>query len=355
MTAIEDRSAAVRKGEELDTAKLEPYLRGALKKTNGAFTIEQFPGGHSNLTYALRLGDREFVLRRPPFGSQVKSAHDMGREFTILSHIHAVYPPAPEPLLYCEDESVVGAKFYVMQRLHGVVFRAAKPTGLVLKPDDVRGACRGLMENLADLHAVDWQTAGLGELRKPGQFVARQVEGWNRRYDGSKTDEIENVTEVFAWCSANTPEDCGAVLIHNDYKFDNLILDAHDFSKVVGVLDWEMATIGEPVYDLGVALGYWINPDERGEVNTSRCFLTDEDGSMTRSEMADIYAARSGRNVGNLHWYYVFALIKLAVVLQQIYYRYATGKTTDARFAPMIQSVRSLARQAAAAIDRGTM
>lgn len=350
-----DQTAPVRAGEELDIARLEPYLRDALSIDDGPFELEQFPGGHSNLTYAIRIGNDEFVLRRPPFGSKVKSAHDMGREYTILSHIHDVYGPAPEPLVYCEDESVIGAKFYLMRRLRGVILRAKKPEGISVTPDDVRAACRGLMTNLADLHAVDWKTAGLDTLRKEGQFVARQVDGWGRRYDGSQTDDIPNVTEVFEWCKARVPQDCGAVLIHNDYKFDNIILDANDYSKVIGVLDWEMATIGDPLFDLGVALGYWVNPDERDEVGTSRCFLTDEAGSMTRSELADIYAERSGRSVGNLHWYYVFALIKLAVVLQQIYYRYYHGHTSDERFAPMIDSVRALARQAAASIDRGAM
>jgi aminoglycoside phosphotransferase (APT) family kinase protein len=361
-SSLLDQTAPVRVGEELDAARLEPYLRDtlgitsdALGITGGGFAIEQFPGGHSNLTYAIRIGAEEFVLRRPPFGSTVKSAHDMGREYTILSRIHDVYGPAPEPLVYCEDESIIGAKFYLMRRLRGIIFRARKPEGLSLTAGDVRAACRGLMENLADMHAIDWKKAGLDVLRKEGEFVARQVEGWSRRYDGSQTDDIPNVTDVFAWCKQHTPADCDAVLIHNDYKFDNIILDANDFSKVVGVLDWEMATIGDPLFDLGVALGYWVNPDERDEVGTSRCFLTEEPGSMTRSELAGIYAARSGRNVDNLHWYYVFALIKLAVVLQQIYYRYYHGHTNDERFAPMIDSVRALAQQAANAIERGKM
>lgn len=352
MDSLLDETAPVRKGEELDVEKLEPYLRKVLGIPAGPFVVEQFPGGHSNLTYCVQVGDTEMVIRRPPYGSKVKSAHDMGREHTILSKIHSMYPPAPAPLVYCEDESILGAPFYGMERIRGVVFRGQKPEGLSLAPEQVAGICRGLMENLADLHAVDWEKAGLGSMRKEGQFVERQVDGWLRRYGGSKTDDISNVEDVFAWCKKSVPKDAGAVIVHNDYKFDNLVLDADDLSKVIGVLDWEMSTIGDPFFDLGVALGYWVDPDERDMISTSRCFLTDEEGSLTRQALAEIYGERSGRDVSNVHWYYVFALIKLAVVLQQIYYRYATGKTDDQRFAGMIVAVKALANQAAAAIDR---
>jgi aminoglycoside phosphotransferase (APT) family kinase protein len=296
------------------------------------------------------------VLRRPPFGSKVKAAHDMGREYTILAAIHSIFAPAPKPLVYCEDESVIGAKFYAMERIRGVILRGAKPTDMQLTPDLVGRTCRSIFETLADLHALDWRAAGLESLqRKEGPFIERQVEGWHKRYAGSKTHEVEHFEEVFAWCRAGLPADLGAVLIHNDYKFDNIILGADDLSKVVGVLDWEMSTIGDPLFDLGVALSYWVNPDERDTVSTSRCFITDEDGSLTRRELADVYGTRSGRDVSNLHWYYVFALIKLAVVLQQIYYRYHHGLTKDARFGPLIDGVRALARQAARSIDKGSI
>lgn len=352
MEPLVDESAKVRAGEELDVAALEPYLREQLEMPGGAFAVEQFPGGHSNLTYLIRIADREFVLRRPPFGSTVKSAHDMGREYTILLHLQGHYAAAPTPRLYCEDESIIGAKFYVMDRVQGVILRREKPAGFDASPETVRRICAGLAENLADLHAVDWQAAGLGDLqRKAGGFVRRQVEGWNKRYADAKTEDVPHVEAVFQWCIDRIPEDTGAVLIHNDYKFDNVLLDPDDLGHIKGVLDWEMSTIGDPIFDLGVALGYWANPGETDSPLVSGCFITQMPGAITRKEFAEIYGERSGRDVSNLHYYYVFALIKLAVVLQQIYYRYHQGLTQDERFAPLIHMVRYLAERSAAAID----
>lgn len=354
MSGLIDQTTAVRAGEELDLAKLEPYVRGELGVTGGEFTLEQFPGGHSNLTYLLKVDGREIVLRRPPYGSQVKAAHDMGREYTILSHIHDVYGPAPEPLFYCEDESVIGAKFYGMERIKGIILRVEKPEGFEADAEAIRGLCTSVAHNLADLHAIDWQAAGLESMKKPGtNFVERQVLGWAKRWEGSKTDDIPEVETVFNWCKERIPVDTGATLIHNDYKFDNMILDADDVTKVVGVLDWEMSTIGDPIFDLGVTLSYWINPDEPEGISTSRCFVQREPGAITRREYAEIYAARTGRDISNLHYYYAFAIIKLAVVIQQIYYRYATGKTTDERFAGMIDGVRLLAMRAAQVVESG--
>lgn len=354
MTDMLDQTSTVREGEELDRAKLEPYLRKVLGITGGPFEIEQFPGGHSNLTYLVRLGDRDIVLRRPPFGSKVKGAHDMGREYTILSRIHEAYAPAPEPLFYCEDEEVLGAKFYGMRRLEGVIFRVGKPKGLEVSQAQIRDICVAHVHNLVDLHSLDWEALGLGSLRKPGAFVERQVLGWDKRYEGSRTHDIPLVEQVFAWVKERIPEDSGAVLIHNDYKFDNMIMDASDVTKIVGLLDWEMSTIGDPLLDLGVSLGYWPN---RGEttVSTTRCFINDEIGTITRKEYADIYAERTGRDVSNLFFYYAFAIIKLAVVLQQIYYRYHHGLTKDERFAPLIDAVRLLAQQAEKIVESGEL
>lgn len=356
MTELLDETVSVREGEALNLAALEPYLREHLGLPHGGFTVEQFPGGHSNLTYCVRIGDREFVLRRPPFGSKVKSAHDMGREYTVLKHLQGHFAPAPNPYLYCEDESVIGAKFYLMDRIRGVVLRTHKPAGFEAPPELVRSTCIAMAETLADLHAVDWQAAGLGSLqRKSGTFVRRQVEGWIRRYGDSQTDEVPHVEDVFAWCAQRIPKDVGAVLIHNDYKFDNVLLDPEKLDAIRGVLDWEMSTIGDPLFDLGVALGYWINPDETSGPLVSGCFLTQMPGAVSRNEFADVYGARSGRDVSNIHFYYVFAIIKLAVVLQQIYYRYHQGLTQDERFAPLIGMVHLLAERAANLIDADSL
>lgn len=348
-----DETATVREGEELNAAQLEPYLRSLLPDAGDGFEIRQFPGGHSNLTYSVRVGEHELVLRRPPFGSAVKSAHDMGREYKILSAIKGRYPYAPKVLAYCEDESVIGATFYVMDRINGVVLRREKPAGWNASAETVRGICMNFVKALAELHAVDWKAAGLDALRKEGHFMERQVLGWEKRYYGSQTDDIEGVQDVFDWCKAELPQDAGAVLIHNDFKFDNVLLDPGDLTKVVGVLDWEMSTIGDPLFDLGVAIGYWVNRDGDKGIDVTRGFLTREPGAITRQEFVELYGELTGRDISDMRYYYVFALIKLAVVIQQIYYRYATGKTTDERFAPMIMGVKVLTDRAREVIDTG--
>jgi aminoglycoside phosphotransferase (APT) family kinase protein len=354
MTAPLDRTAPVRAGEELDTAALERYLRVALPGVDGALAIEQFPSGHSNLTYLLRMGGRELVLRRPPFGSKVKSAHDMGREFTVLSRLHPVYAPAPHPLLYCENEGVIGAKFYVMERVKGVVLRTGKPAGIETTPEIARGCCEAFIRNLADLHRVDYRAIGLEGLYKGEGYVERQVHGWARRYKGSQTDDLPDIESAVKWLGERVPQDTGAVLVHNDYKFDNIALDPEDLTRIIGVFDWEMATIGDPLVDLGTSLGYWIEPDD-DEMNVVQCFMTTEPGAMTRRELAEAYATQTGRDVSNMLYYYVFALFKLAVIVQQIYYRYKQGLTQDERFAMMIFMVHLLGRKAVSCIDSGRM
>ncbi|MBI2433158.1 MAG: phosphotransferase family protein, partial [Candidatus Hydrogenedentes bacterium] len=241
MTELLDTSSAIRPGEELDTARLEAYLESQIPGAHGPLVIEQFPSGFSNLTYLLRLGARELVLRRPPFGSKVKSAHDMGREFRVLSALHGHYP-APKPLLLCDDLDVIGAQFYVMERIQGVILRKSQPEGFAMPPAEVRACCRSFVEKLAELHALDYQRLGLADLRKEGSYVQRQVHGWIKRYNGSQTDDIPMIEQTARWLEANYPQDAGAVIVHNDYKFDNLILDADDTSKIIGVLDWEMCT-----------------------------------------------------------------------------------------------------------------
>jgi len=353
MTVPVDRAGAIRDGEQLDAAKLEAYVREHIAGLDGAFALEQFRSGHSNLTYLLRFGAREFVLRRPPFGSKVKSAHDMGREYTVLSHLHGVYPPAPRPVLYCDDLDVLGAPFYLMNRLHGVVLRGSPPNGFAMTPETVRGVCEAFVDNLADLHAVDYDGAGLSGLRKPGQYCERQVQGWISRYAGSKTDEIPDIDTVMTWLAANVPPDSGYALIHNDYKFDNVMLDATDLTRIVGVLDWEMSTIGDPLSDLGCAMGYWAEPGDSDVVKLVQCFVSTLPGGLTRMELAERYAQRTGKDIGGILFYYVFALFKTAVIVQQIYYRYAQGLTKDERFAVMIEMVRILGAQAVRAIATG--
>lgn len=352
MTIETDATAPVRPGEELDLPKLAAYLKEHIPGLEGELIVDQFPSGHSNLTYLLRCGDREMVLRRPPFGSKVKSAHDMGREHTVLSHLHPVYPPAPAPLLLCNDEDIIGAQFYVMERVQGVIVRGGRPEGFPDDPALARRCSEAFIDNLATIHGLDWEAAGLGVLRKKeGQYTERQVKGWTERYHGSQTDDIPTIEAVIQWLNERIPADTGAVLVHNDYKFDNIVLDPDDPARIIGVLDWEMTTIGDPLMDLGTSLGYWVQADDDIPLQPVQSFLTTVPGAMTRVELAERYSEKTGRQVDNLSYYYIFALFKLAVIVQQIYYRYHQGLTKDPRFAIMIEMVKILGQKGVACIE----
>lgn len=352
-----DRSAAVRPGEELDAEELATYLRQNIPdlEDSAALVIEQFPSGHSNLTYMLRVGERELVLRRPPFGAKIKTAHDMGREYLILSRLADSYAKAPRVLAYCEDESVLGAPFYVMERLKGIILRASAPKGLDLSRALMRSLSENFVSNLVEIHGVDYQAAGLGDLGRPAGYVRRQIEGWTQRYVNARTDDIPDIERVAAWLAEHAPPgaDANGTLIHNDYKYDNLVLSPADVSRIIGVLDWEMATIGDPLMDLGTSLGYWVDPGDPPELQMLAFGLTTMPGNLNRRELAQRYALLSGRDISNILFYYVYALLKIAVIVQQIYARYKAGFTKDERFARLIDAVRVLGKTGVLAIDKG--
>jgi aminoglycoside phosphotransferase (APT) family kinase protein len=347
----EDRAAEVRQGEELDLAKLEPFLRSHFPEDAGPLTVKQFPRGHSNLTYFVSLGNHEMVLRRPPFGSKVKTAHDMGREYRVLSRLHSVYP-APRALLYCDDSSVLGAPFYLMERIHGIILRRDLPAGMEMTPAQVWRMNESFIDNLAHLHNLDYTAIGLGDLGKPEGYLERQVRGWTERYYGSKTHDLPEVERIAAWVKEHMPPPTAApALIHNDYKYDNMVLDATDITTVRGVLDWEMCTIGDPLADLGTAIAYWVESTDPAELRAVHWGPTTLPGSMTRSELIERYAKKTGRDVSHMRFYYVFALFKTAVILQQIYYRYHHGLTKDARFASLLDVTKLLLSTAVRAMD----
>jgi aminoglycoside phosphotransferase (APT) family kinase protein len=289
------------------------------------------------------------VLRRPPFGSKVKSAHDMGREVAVLSKLAPVFSRAPRVIAYCDQPDVLGAPFYLMERRRGVILRRDLPEGL--GPDRIAHLCEALVDCLVDLHAVDYRAAGLGDFGKPVGYVERQVKGWSERYLNSQTDDIAAMTEVAAWLDAHRPPDGAPALIHNDFKFDNVIFDP-SLDHITGVLDWEMATIGDPLMDLGTSLSYWMQADDAPLFQQPIFGITIRPGMWRRADVAARYFERSGRRTDQLVFYYAFGLFKTAVVLQQIYYRYAKGLTQDPRFAPFIAVVRALADQARASIER---
>lgn len=350
---IEDAPKAVRAGEELDLVKLTAFLERELG-VPGAVTVEQFPGGHSNLTYLVHHGDREYVLRRPPFGSKVKSAHDMGREVAVLSKLAPVYGRAPRVIAYEPSGDVLGAPFYLMERRRGVILRKDLPAELAGDHAKVRGVCELLIDALVDLHAVDYTAAGLGDFGKPAGYIERQVSGWTERYTASQTEDVPAITEVAAWLAANKPADGPPSLIHNDFKFDNVIFDP-SLTSITGVLDWEMTTIGDPLMDLGTALSYWAQASDPPAYHQLPFGPTARPGMMTRAEVAQRYLERSGRSTEHLVFFYAFGLLKTAVIAQQIYYRYAKGFTTDARFGMFIFAVRLLGEQARMSIDRNAI
>lgn len=363
MNELIDTTKPVREGEELDADALRAYLLRALPADLGIgpgigadaqLHIEQFPSGYSNLTYGLRLGQVELVLRRPPFAVQVKSGHDMGREYKVLSGLAPVYPPAPRPFVYCEDPGVIGTPFYVMERRRGVILRRSLPEPWAGDPDLFRRMCHTLVDNLADLHAVDVKAAGLSDLGKPQGYVRRQVEGWIARWEKAKTSEVPEMDELGKWLRDRMPAESaatGATLVHNDYKFDNVMLAAEDPTRVVAVLDWELCTQGDPLMDLGTTLGYWVEPDDDPVWKATAFSPSLSPGAPSRRELADRYAERTGRDTSNMLYYYCFALLKIGVIVQQIFYRYHHGHTKDPRFAKLDQAVQALARGGAKAAE----
>jgi len=347
----------VRAGEELDIERLSGYLAEQLPSASGNIGVEQFPAGSSNLTYLVRIGDAEYVLRRPPFGNTVKSAHDMSREFNVLSKLSAVYPPAPKPLLFCDDQSVIGSDFYLMERRKGLIIRGQIGQNhlreRVGSSQEYRlKVCKNFIQTLADLHTLDYKAAGLGNLGKPEGYARRQVEGWTQRYFAAKTDEHAALESAISWLNDNIPADAGASLVHNDYKFDNVMLDPDDLTKIMAVLDWEMVTVGDPLMDLGTTLGYWMSREVGDELLNMPFNPRVLMENITRQELVEIYAAASGRDVSNILFFYVFGTFKIAVIAQQIYARYVRGFTKDPRFATFNKFVASLGIIAASAISR---
>ncbi|HJQ29773.1 MAG TPA: phosphotransferase family protein [Rubrobacter sp.] len=333
----------VREGEDFDLDAVGRYLREHVEDVpGGELEVSQFPSGASNLTYLLKVGDWEGVLRRPPLGPVPPKAHDMGRESGILSKLNSVYPLAPKPYFFCEDVSVIGAPFYVMERRTGVVLDESFPEGVEPDGELCRGISRTVVDTLVELHAVDVEEAGLGDLGKPDGFLRRQTEGWISRYEKAKTEEIEEVEPLTDWLASDVPESPPPAIIHNDYKLNNLVLDPEELTEVRAVLDWEMATVGDPLFDLAVSLSYWIEADDPDELKAVMPTVTATPGFMTRKQLIDRYAEESGRDLSEMHWYVVFGYFKLAGILQQIYARWKNGQTTDERFATFGERVRTL-------------
>ena len=352
MTTV-DTPTDIRSGEELDPTAVEAFLKKSIDGLSGALEIKQFPSGFSNLTYFIKVGGREMVLRRPPFGRKAKTAHDMGREYKILSALHPVFPYCPRPLAYTEDERIMGCPFYVMERIQGIILRKDLPEDLSLSPGNARCLCENMIDLHVQLHSLDYEAIGLSDFGKPKGYVRRQVEGWSRRYRDARTPDVPDFEPVMEWLDANQPADFDqSAIIHNDYKFDNLVLNPENPLEIIGILDWEMATLGDPLMDLGASLAYWINRDDPEEFQLMRMLPTTYEGMMTRRELVDRYAEKSGIDIGSFDFYYCFGLFRLAVIAQQIYYRFYHGQTKDKRFIQLGFAVGILEKAANQVIHR---
>jgi aminoglycoside phosphotransferase (APT) family kinase protein len=349
---LED-ARAVRPGEQLEWPRLIAWLRERLPACHvpgidlaADPAVAQFPGGHSNLTYLVRFADAEIVVRRPPLGPVPPTAHDMAREYRWLSALHGVFPLAPKPYLLCEDVDVIGSVFYAMERRCGLVVRAEEPPALA-NPEARRRLSGAMIDTLADLHAIDVRTGPLGTLGKPAGFVERQVRGWSERWVRSQTTALPEMDSLAAWLREHLPADPDPPsIVHGDWKLDNVMLDADDVGRIVAVFDWEMSALGDPLVDLGIVLAYWsptAPPSQRDALTT----VIDRPGYFTKDEIVERYAMRSGRDLSGIRFYEIFALFKIAVVIQQIYYRYVNGQTADARFASFGARVEYLAQHAA--------
>ncbi len=340
-----DKPRSLRDSDAVPLERLSEYLKKTLD-WSGGLEIEQFPSGHSNLTFLLRAGSSEYVLRRPPFGAKIRSAHDMGREYRMLKLLYEVYPKVPRPVAYCEDESVIGAPFYLMERVCGIILRRDLPEGVTITSAQMRTLSEEFIDNLAEIHSLD--PARFGDVNRAQGYVERQVRGWTQRYHDSRTDDLTDIETVACWLASHMPPDSSPAVIHNDYKYDNLVLtpDLH----ILAVLDWEMATVGDPLMDLGTTLGYWVTEADSEALQEMRFCATTLPGNLTRRELIERYQARTGRNTEDMLFYYAYALFKIAVIAQQIYSRYKQGHSRDERFARLIDGIRVLGASAVTAI-----
>ncbi|MEM7656438.1 MAG: phosphotransferase family protein [Bacteroidota bacterium] len=346
-----DQASNIRNGEELPLEALNAYLSQQLESFEGISALKQFPGGYSNLTYFLQSGDQEYVLRRPPFGANIKSAHDMGREYKVLSHLKGHYDKIPMPFLHCEDEAIIGAPFYLMERVQGVIMRPSRPPKPLPEPSLMRGISESIIDNLVALHALDLEETGLGKLGKPEGYTERQVSGWIRRYQKAKTDDIPAMDQLSEYMEGNLPEAPAPAFIHNDFKYDNLVLDPEDLTQVKAVLDWEMSTVGNPLMDLGTSMAYWVEKTDSPALHMFN--LTALPGNLSRLEALERYAEKSGRDLSDILFYFVYACYKLAVIIQQIYARYVAGHTKDPRFAALIHVVQACSDTGVKALQYG--
>jgi aminoglycoside phosphotransferase (APT) family kinase protein len=347
----------VRKNEEIDKQKLHQLLTENSVDIGKIKNIKQYPGGFSNLTYLVETDAGSYVLRRPPAGAKdIKGGHDMAREYRLLRSIESTgFEQIPQPIFLSESDNFLGMPFYLMKKVDGIILRASDAPKLLenTPPETFRVLSSSLCEQLVKLHAIDIQETGLIQIGKPNGYIERQVEGWFRRYEKSATDDLPIMKKLYDWLMANMPEENSPTLIHNDFKYDNVVFNPAKSGEIRAILDWEMTTVGDPLMDVGTSLAYWCELKDDDFVKAFN--LSWLPGNLTRDEFAQLYAEKSGRNLSNILYYYVFGLFKNSVIVQQIYYRYAKGLTKDERFSRLIAGVKVLANKADASISSQQM
>tara|TARA_B100000524_G_scaffold191584_1_gene99301 strand:+ start:4453 stop:5601 length:1149 start_codon:yes stop_codon:yes gene_type:complete len=350
-----DTPKNIRDGEEFPIENLEIFLKENDFEINNLI-FKQFPSGYSNLTYFLKSSSKEFVLRRPPFGAKsLKGGHDMLREYNVLKNLKSQFNKVPKVHLYCDNDDIIGAPFYIMDRVEGYIIRPNLQEQDSPGEEVIRNVSDSLVSTLVELHNVDINEANLNNLGKIDGYVKRQVEGWIKRYNHSKTDIIANMDFVAKWLNDNQPLEVEGSIVHNDFKYDNLVLDKNNHSKITAVLDWEMATIGDPFMDLGTTLGYWMDKNDLPELKLFQLSATTLEGNPTREGILEMYESKSGKTIPNPVFYYVFGLFKIAVIAQQIYFRYKKGFTKDRRFGLLNLAVMSLSIMAKQAIIKNRL
>ena len=343
---MDEDTIAVRADEGFDKEALASYLRGKLPGAENRLAVRQFGGGAANLTYLLDFGTHAYVLRRPPLGAVAKTAHDMAREYKVLSVLHQDYPYAPCAFHYCTDIEIIGSDFLVMERRNGVVVRRSIPPHFASYKGAPRRMSEAVADTLADFHAVDYEALGLADLGKPDGFVIRQIEGWYRRWQKARLHNLPEMDRVYTWLKDNQPRAHGFSLVHNDFKLDNVMLAADDPGRIVAVFDWDMCTLGDPLSDLGALLTYWTEPTDPPYLQAVAMMPVGDLGFMSRDELMQRYAEKSGRSVDHVNFYHALGLFRLTVIIAQIYIRYKRGQTQDERFAAFEQMIPLMARAA---------
>ena len=347
-----DKAGKVRAGEELDLTRLNPWLKEQVADLSGEPVVTQYSGGASNWTYCLAYPERELILRRAPAGTKAKGAHDMGREYRLQQALKPVYGYVPKMLAHSGDVDLIGAEFYLMEKLEGLIPRKNMPRDLSLSNHQARQLCLNALDSLVELHQVDYQAAGLDHLAKGEGYTMRQIGGWSKRYRNAKTWNVPSANSVIKWLAENIPENETICLTHNDYRLDNLVLNPQDPTQIIGVLDWELATLGDPLMDLGNMLAYWVEDGDDFFARSTRMQPTNVDGMLTRSEVVDYYLQKTDLSVDKFTFYEVYGLFRLAAIVQQLYYRYHHKQTQNPHFKKLWGFVHYLIHRCRKAINR---